>query len=160
MSPPLPPFPSSISPSLSDISPFSSNHFLPFGLLFFLMQLSPFLLAFHFPPFFLSPPILLAMLHFTFIFISNAPFPLFLHPSVMLRLTAPLLGCQLYLLFLLVCSYLPPSFVLIFTDQSAVSSVCDNKILINQYHSPIVITLFSEPPRKWMCIIPFSKHTS
>lgn len=49
-----------------------------------------------------------------------------------------------YLLFLLVCSYLAPSFVLLFSDQSSVARVCDKKVLINQYHSPNVITFFSQ----------------
>lgn len=42
-------------------------------------------------------------------------------------------------------TWLPSVLFLIFGDQPPVSSACDNKILINQYHYPNVITFFSEP---------------
>lgn len=128
--------------SLLDISPFSSNHFLPFGLLFFLMQLSlihPFLsLSF--------PSVLLYNVRRAASHCKMALFLLF--PLLYLWCSGKqhcVYICQLYLPFLHVCSYLALSFVLIFSNQSPVSSVCDNKILINQYHSPNVITFFSEP---------------
>lgn len=46
-----------------------------------------------------------------------------------------------------VCSYLALSFVLLFSDQSSVATVCDKKVLINQYHSPNVITFLLATPQ-------------
>lgn len=155
MSPPLPPIPSSISPSLDRISvpsPLIISFLLsPF---FFLMQLSPI------PPqrplslrYFFSQPLPAAtfLLNFLlgfcccFFFATSAPWPP-RSPRVLFQLTARLCHCHSHFFLLLACSHLAPSFVLLFSDQSSIAAVCDKKVLINQYHSANVITFFSEPP--------------
>ena len=90
--------------SLSDISPFSSNHFLPFGPLFFLMQLSlipPFL------PLSLAIPLFLPLPSFS----SHWYFTVLLCRILDFFSCSGLqhYHCQLCLLLLRVCSYLAPS---------------------------------------------------
>lgn len=136
-----------LSFSLSDISPFSSNHFLPFGPLFFLMQLSlipPSLPLSLFHCFYPCLPIVTFLFHFVKFWDLFFSFLHYLDQSCSGSQQC-VYYCQLYLLFLLVCSYLALSFVLLFSDQSSIATVCDKKVLINQYHSPNVITFFSEP---------------